>query len=237
MIPLQSADYARLYAAFDLPIAGWQADLDCGQKCAPYNEYGVPFCCDTRHAVPTAYLEEWEYLHTHSDLWHLWQGAEARETARLRAETPERQVLIACQGHQHCQRDFRSVTCRAFPFFPYINQEGNFIGLSYYWQYEDRCWVLSHLGVVSPAYVQAFVHSYERIFQHDPQEYENFRHHSQVMRRVFGRRKRAILLIARNGQFYKVTPRNGRRRRLAVDRLPAFGPYAIAVQMPFPDER
>lgn len=236
MIPLKPADYASLYAGFDLPIAGWQAELDCGQKCAPYNDYRVPFCCDTNHAVPTAYLEEWQYLQKHTTLWHLWQADEAQVTARLQAQAPEHQVLIACQGHQYCQRNYRSITCRAFPFFPYIDREGAFIGLSYYWQYEDRCWLISNLQTISPAYVQAFIQSYERVFQHYPHEVDNFRHYSQVMRRVFGRRKRAIPLIAPNGHFYKITPRTGRRRRISPDRMPVFGPYAIAAQMPFPDE-
>ena len=57
------------------------------------------------------------------------------------------------------------------------------------------------------------------------------------MRRVFGRWKRAIPLLHRNGKVYKVTPHNGRMRRVDVNRLPKFGPYRLAMQMPFPDER
>ena len=57
-----------------------------------------------------------------------------------------------------------------------------------------------------------------------------------TMRRVFGRQKRAIPLLHRNGKVYKVTPRNGRMRRVDVSRLPKFGPYRVAAEMPFADE-
>lgn len=225
-------NYASLYASFQSPITA----LDCGDRCAPYNENNVPFCCDTRHAVPSAYDREWAYLQANTDLWHLWPANEGRETQALRSQLPAGQVLIACQGHRLCQRGFRAITCRAFPFFPYLTRAGEFVGLSYYWEYEQRCWLISHLEMVAPAYLAQFVAVYERLFQSMPEERENFRYHSTRMRRAFGRRKRAIPLLHRNGNFYKVTPRNGRMRRIASEQLPKFGVYKIADELPFPDE-
>jgi hypothetical protein len=127
-------DIKLLYKGFYSPIT----TFDCGSKCAPYNEKGIPFCCDTRHAVPTAYEVEWDYLQSNTDLWHLWEVADDKEFARIRARTPAGQVLIECKGHLHCQRHFRSLTCRSFPFFPYFDKMGSFLGLSYYWEYEYR---------------------------------------------------------------------------------------------------
>ena len=225
-------NFAALYARFQAPISA----LNCGDKCAPYNENGVPFCCDTRHAVPTAYAAEWQYLRRSTNLWHLWQSDNPDETATLQNEAPTGQVLIACLGHDQCQRGFRSITCRAFPFFPYIDREGTFIGLSYYWEYEDRCWVISNLQVVSSVYKAEFIAVYDSIFEHVPGEYENFRYHSIMMRRIFGRRHRAIPLLHRNGSAYKITPRNGRKRKVPVDTLPKFGPYRLAASLPFPGE-
>jgi len=69
MLGLSSANFSDFYSNFDAPITA----LDCGKKCAPYNEYGVPFCCDIDHAIPTAYLPEWDYLELNTDLWHLWE--------------------------------------------------------------------------------------------------------------------------------------------------------------------
>lgn len=221
-----------LYQGFDAPIT----HLDCGKKCAPYNENGVPFCCDTHHAVPTAYLSEWEYLRHNTDLWHLWQGPNEHETEELQAETPVGQVLIECKGHEQCQRTFRSLTCRAFPFFPYISREKKFLGLSVYWEYMDRCWVISNLDQVTQDYLHEFVSTFEQLFVLRPQEFDNFYYHSVVMRRIFGRRHRAIPLLHRNGNVYQVTPRNGRMRRTAATSLPKYGPYAVAANLPFRDE-
>jgi hypothetical protein len=225
-------DFQELYAQFEPAIAS----LDCGKKCSPHNEFGSPFCCDTQHAVPTAYNAEWSFLDANTDLWHLWAAGNEAETKRLRSDTPDGQVLIECQGHHYCQRDYRSVTCRAFPFFPYFTLKGDFIGLSYYWQYEDRCWVISHLDKVNEGYRAAFFRTYDQVFAAFPQERENFKYHSVIMRRVFGRRKRAIPLLHRNGKVYKITPRNGRLRWIEAGSLPKYGPYAIAALMPFADE-
>lgn len=228
----QSIDFASLYAGFDSPIAAF----DCGARCAPHNEHGVPFCCDTRHAVPAAYGEEWDYLQANTGMWNPWEASDPRDAARLESELPSGQVLIVCQGHTLCQRSFRSITCRAFPFYPYVTRGGDFVGLSYYWQYEDRCWVASNLHVVTQEYRQQFVETFDRIFQAMPEELENFRHHSAVMRRVFGRKHRAIPLLHRNGFAYKISPKTGALRRVPVESLPKFGPYRIAAGLPFPDE-
>jgi hypothetical protein len=232
MIDQLSLDFAALYADFQSPITV----LDCGDRCAPYNELGVPFCCDPRHAVGTAYLAEWDFLSTNTDLWHLWEGSYPKETLRLFSQTPVGQVLIACQGHKFCQRQFRSLVCRAFPFFPYITLQGRFIGLAYYWEYEDRCWVISNLHIVSKEYVSEFVAAFNKIFEHMPHELENFRYQSSRMRRCFGRRRRTIPLLQRNGHACEVTPRDGCLRQVSFETLPKFGPYEIAAELPFADE-
>jgi hypothetical protein len=225
-------DFAGLYTLFQAPITA----LNCGERCAPYNEHGVPFCCDRHHAIPTAYQAEWEYLQKNTDLWRLWQADDPAETERLQEQTPDGMVLIACKGYQLCQRNFRSLTCRAFPFFPYLTREGEFIGMSYYWEYEDRCWVISNLRIISAEYRQQFIAAYDHLFEQMPEEEENFRQYSILMRRVFGRRHRSIPLLHRNGRTYKITPHNGRMRSIPIDGLPKFGPYATAARLPFPDE-
>ena len=45
-------------------------------------------------------------------------------------------LLLACQGPAHCQRPFRALSCRQFPFFPYITADDRFIGLAYEWEFE-----------------------------------------------------------------------------------------------------
>ena len=225
-------NFTSIYSVFHAPIT----QLDCGRKCAPYNDYGLPFCCDTRHAVPTAYYSEWAYLQTNTELWHLWEGEDPESTAELKAETLPGQIMIACLGHEQCQRKYRSITCRAFPFFPYINSNNDFLGLSYYWEYEDRCWVISNLHMVSAAYRQAFIEGYELLFEGHPEEMKNFYDYSDYMRHTFEGDRRAIPILHRNGNVYKISPHNERMRCVKVESLTKFDVYKIAASMPFPDE-
>ena len=79
MTTMTTAQIQALYDGFRTPIAS----VDCGQQCAPYND-GVPFCCDTCHAVPTAYLDEWAYLQDNTELWYLWEAEDPRAPEILR---------------------------------------------------------------------------------------------------------------------------------------------------------
>ncbi|RME08021.1 MAG: hypothetical protein D6803_02380 [Anaerolineae bacterium] len=227
-----NTEFAKLYAALEAPVTA----LDCGKKCAPYNEYGVPFCCDIRHTVPALYRQEWEYLRLRTDLWRLWEAPPTAEGRELAAGTPPGMVLAACRGHQHCQRAYRSLACRAFPFFPYFDSRGEWLGMSYYWDYEDRCWVISHLEAVTPQFAEQFFAAFEQLFDAYPQEREIYAYHSQQMRAAFAQRRRAIPLRHRNGQWYKISPRNERKRKVAPASLPAHGVYHLAKTLPFPDE-
>lgn len=225
-------DFRDLYRNFQSPISV----IDCGNKCAPHNERGVPFCCDIYQAVPAAYLAEWAFLKDNTDLWRPWEPENAEMTKFWVEQTPPGQILLVCQGHLKCQREFRSITCRSFPFFPYLTLQGDFIGLSYYWEFEDRCWVISNLSVVSQQYRSEFFQVYDYLFEQMPEEKETFRYHSIMMRRIFGRKHKAIPLLHRNGKNYKITPRNGRMRPFSIEKCAKFGPYRIIADLPFPDE-
>jgi len=225
-------DFGELYGKFRAPIS----ELDCGDRCAPYNQHGIPFCCDIRHAVPTAYQAEWEYLELNTDLWRKYTPDNPKLADSLKNQTPAGQELIVCLGHLHCQRDFRSLTCRSFPFFPYITRQGEYIGLSYYWEFEDRCWVISHLDMVTDRFRSEFIDVFDFLFEQMPDELETFRQYSILMRRVFGKKHRSIPLLHRNGNAYKISPHDGRMRRYAVEKFSKFGVYQIAADLPFPDE-
>ena len=101
-------------------------------------------------------------------------------------------AAIECKGVAHCERDNRSMACRAFPFYPYITREGEFAGLAYYWSFEETCWVISNLSVVDKGFVDEFVRVHEYLMKVDTDELENFTAFSANMRRVFSRRRRSI---------------------------------------------
>jgi hypothetical protein len=223
--PMSSINVCQLYDLFDAPVVA----LDCGENCAPFNSSGKPFCCDICHAVPAVHHQEWDYLRQHSDLWHLWRGDECAENpedpAGLQAETPEHMLLLACQGPAHCQRPYRALSCRQFPFFPYISTDLRFLGLAYEWVYEPVCWVISHLGQVSQRYRQEFIHVYDELLAQYPAELKSYALHSDEMRAHFANHRRRIVLLHREAGYYLLSPVNERLYHLPVERLPKFGPY------------
>jgi len=188
--------------------------------CAPHNPNGIPFCCDICQAVPAAYRQEWEYLRQHTDLWHGWRGDECPQDpgdpAGLRAEMPDHMLLLACQGPAHCQRQYRAVSCRQFPFFPYVTSRDRFIGLAYEWEFEAVCWVIHNLDAVSDAYRREFVRTYDELFARWEEDFEGYALLSAEMRQRFAEKKRRIPILHRNGGNYLLSPGSERLRRVAA---------------------
>jgi len=215
-----------LYDSFDVALTS----CDCGQTCAPHNPNGIPFCCDICQAVPAVYLPEWDYLKAQTDLWHSWRGdecaAEPVDPAALAGETPEHMLLLACKGPRHCQRNFRSISCRQFPFFPYITSRDRFLGLAYHWDFESTCWVISNLERVTPDYRQAFIRLYETLFDLWEEDFDSYAITSEEMRSHFTGLKRRIPILHRNGGFYLLSPASERLQRVSPGQLKRFGPYA-----------
>jgi hypothetical protein len=220
------AEIRSLYDSFDAPVTG----LDCGRKCAPHNPSGKPFCCDICHAVPAAYREEWSYLQKNTRLWHVWRGdecaaSEAGPAQDLRAETPENMLLLTCLGPARCERPFRALSCRQFPFFPYVTADYRFLGLAYDWEFEGTCWVISHLEQVTETYRQQFVETHDRLFAFSQEIFESYALHSERMREHYAAKRRRIPLLHRKGGFYLLSPASERLAKTPVERLPRFGPY------------
>lgn len=220
------SDIRALYDGFDAPVAA----LDCGQKCAPHNPSGKPFCCDICHAVPAAYQQEWDFLKPRTDLWHPWRGDECDPNGELEhqsllAETPENMLLLACLGPAECQRPFRALSCRQFPFFPYVTADYRFLGLAYDWEFEQSCWVISNLTQVTAAYREQFVETHDRLFAFSQPAFESYQLHSQRMREHFAALRRRIPLLHRNAGFYLLSPASERLQRVQPERLPRFGVY------------
>ena len=74
------------------------------------------------------------------------------ERTHLRANTPKDMILLACLGPSQCEREFRALSCRQFPFFPYVTSDYRFIGLAYDLEFEAKCWVISNLAEVTLKY-------------------------------------------------------------------------------------
>ena len=219
----------KQYDHFNAPVT----DFDCGTQCAPINPNNIPFCCDICCAVPAAYHQEWEYLRSNTDLWHIWRGDECPQDPddpdELRAELPAHMVFLACQGPAFCQRQFRAVSCRQFPFFPFITSDDRFIGLAYEWKFEEICWVISNLEMVTNAYRKEFVRFYDELLSAWDEEFDGYANLSDEMRQFFAEQKRRIPILHRNGGYYLLSPGSGRMQRVPTERFRRFGAYQAGV--------
>lgn len=215
-----------LYSGFDLPVT----DLDCGQKCAPYNPSSKPFCCDISHAVPVAYQSEWRALKQITDLWYIWDGNECELTGmsesnlsqrkKLNSEIPSGMIYLACKGPNHCQRENRLISCRQFPFFPYVTSDYCFLGLAYDWAFESKCWLIDNLGLVTEAYREEFIRTYDNIFALFQDEFDSYATRSEEMREQFIVKRRRIPLLHRDGSYRLISPNSERLHRVRSDRFP-----------------
>src|SRR6185503_14471179 len=211
---LRGDEIRELYARFHSPIA----EFDCGKKCAPHNPSGKPFCCDICHAVPAAYKSEWKYFKENTELWHRWRGDEcenvtAEQRHELRANTPKEMVLLACLGPSQCEREYRALSCRQFPFFPYVTSDYRFIGMAYEWEFENKCWVISNLSQVTRKYREEFIQAFDQLFALFQSEFDNYAYHSEKLRDEYVRRRQRFPLLHRDGKDYLVSPGSERLQR------------------------
>jgi hypothetical protein len=227
---LNAEDIRALYAGFKAPIT----DLDCGQKCAPYNPSGKPFCCDICHAVPAAYPSEWDALKDATDLWHRYRGDECASQLKTKpvqpvAETdmPPGMIPLACLGPDKCERENRLLSCRQFPFFPYVTSNYRFLGLVYDWAFESKCWVISNLGRVTDAYREEFVRTYDHLFALFQNEFESYALRSEEMRELFVEQHRRIPMLHREGGCRLISLGSERVRGVEAGQLPKFGIYRV----------
>ncbi|MDH5188007.1 MAG: hypothetical protein OEW37_03510 [Rhodospirillaceae bacterium] len=211
--------YKKIFDFFNAPVM----QVDCGAKCAPLNG-GEPVCCSADNAIPVVQMSEWKVLRSRTDMWKNFIPVDAA-SRKIVEELDTTCKAIECNGARNCERDNRSLACRTFPFFPYIDKDGDIIGLSYYWDFEDRCWVISNMALVEQDFVDEFIKAYEILFENDPGEYEVFCDHSASMRRVFSRWKRPFAVIGRDGEYFKVMPKGAGMKKIKDKDLPKFDPF------------
>ena len=206
-MPSSIALYKTILDTFQAPVSRF----DCGRKCAPLNE-GTPVCCDVEHAIPLVDKQEWFLLKSRTDLWKPYRARDAQAIKELSDKHRDCRA-VECKGFMHCERDNRSLACRAFPFFPYMTKDDELIGLSVFWDFADRCWVQSNLQIVEPSFVKECIAGYELLFDNDPAERTANRDHSAVMRRTFSRQNRIIPLLGREGEYLAVEPYTAKVRK------------------------
>lgn len=230
-MPMQPAvNFLELYTEFSAPTT----PLDCGEMCAPHNPNGIPFCCDICHAVPVVYRPEWQYLKANTPLWHTWRGDECpgEESGKkqLMADTPHHLRLLACLGPAACERNFRAISCRQFPFFPYFTSDYRFIGMTYDWEFNNKCWVISNLDLVTSEYRRQFIRAFDVIFATWLEDMDSYIELSAETREHYAAIHHRIPLLHRNGGAYLISPISERMVLVPINAFKRFSPYLDAVK-------
>ena len=228
---LDQERFRDLYNGFDMPLC----EIDCGSKCGPHNDFGVPICCDITQVIPSAFDLEWCYLKDNSDLWQPWSSAD-QYAEELEEEILDGQVLLQCKGYQECQREFRALTCRAFPFYPYLDSAGAFLGLSYYPEFRFGCWIISNLDRVDQSYKTAFQWVFQRIFELYPDYRQNYIDYSDYERQKAAEESEMVVLVGFSGDVHLIDPRTEDQYPVQYKDLKAYGPFEITRELRFPEE-
>jgi hypothetical protein len=201
---LKPKHFDKIYRNFESAIS---QTYDCGRMCAPLND-GQPVCCTADNAIPVVEKSEWKLLKGRTDLWKKYKPVDAA-SRKIVEELADSTCAVECKGAAFCERENRTLACRAFPFYPYFNKEKEIVGLAYYWIFEDRCWVLSNLQIVEQTYIDEILTAYKAVFKKDKDDRQAMVEQSASMRRVFSRQGRIIPIIAPDGSFKKVMPKSG----------------------------
>ena len=146
--------------------------FDCGKKCAPKNG-GIPVCCDADRAIPVVYRAELNYLLKRTDLWKKLNPKSEYEKKLVKETDPEN-VYVHCKGPAKCDRKYRSFTCRIFPLYPYLDLEGNTLGLVFNRAVGDDCYLLDKPGLISLKHVKDALSVWKTVFLKMPGEKELF---------------------------------------------------------------
>ncbi len=201
---LKPSDFAELYKA--LPNA--PAVFDCGKKCAPFND-GEPFCCDTGWVVPIAWREEFKYLQPRTNLWHEFRPRSTEEFEMIDEVDEDENIFIECKGPAHCERGFRSVSCRTFPYEPYFDNGGNLLGLIYNRVMEDKCYMVDRHNVVTKEFIRAFLRFFDLLIEKLPSERDLYMEQSRLYRQKMSRRKKPVVVLTLKGP-YRAAYRGGK---------------------------
>ncbi len=163
-------------------------EYDCGTLCAPQNN-GTPLCCSPGYALPLLYRSELAYLQKQGDFWQAREPRTKRELRQYRELDP-REVYGECQGVSRCRRDLRSLSCRTFPFEPYVEERGEITGLVFVEAVLPRgaenprlpCPLVERAADVRNEYISRALLFWRELLR-NPAEYDTYREASRQLRK------------------------------------------------------
>lgn len=187
------AQLEELLATLTVPVT----EIDCGTLCAPTND-GIPICCDKSRIVPVLYRKEYQVLRARSDLWRPFRP-QTDQQRELGEDMRSCDRLCECKGVAHCERDNRSLACRTFPLEPYLDHEGELVGLVWNMDFEGTCPLVASRHAVRKDYIAQAVAMWSKAFGWSAAEHRFYFEHSQSLRRSFAQKRRKIPVFTVEG--------------------------------------
>jgi len=185
-----AANWGILYNAFTAEVC----DFNCGTLCAPDNG-GEPACCRNDGCAPILYKDELRYLKSNTDMWRRRRARNEEERKEF-AEIEDYICYGGCKGVTHCDRRYRSLTCRFFPFEPYIEKSGQFPGLTWVYRCDYLCPLIGNREVrINQEYIDQSVRVWWSMFALYPEEYSCYYEESEKTRRTLKRRGKRVRIF------------------------------------------
>jgi hypothetical protein len=161
---LRHQDIREFYALLGEEIA----DFDCGAVCAKRNRNGLPYCCDVSKTIPLMYREEYEYVRRHSSMWRPYKPRDPDE----KLDELEYHLYVECRGPGRCERAWRSIVCRIFPTYPYMDEDGRAIGLFFNTCLRDKCHLAGRPELVRAAFIRDHLKFWNLLLERHEGEHE-----------------------------------------------------------------
>jgi hypothetical protein len=179
-------DWEKIYREFTASAT----DEDCGGLCRNGSRT-IAACCDARLFSLITYADELAFARPRTTCWHRKRPQTAKER-RTVASWVEYIVPARCVQPRHCDRPYRSLTCRFFPLEPYIDARSRFIGLTYVYGGARHCPLIRREADLRQEFVDQCVAVWRLIFATYPDERRCYADTSRRLRARFTRQGRRI---------------------------------------------
>ena len=182
-------DWERMYQNF---TAG-ATDGDCADLCRSGSP-ATAACCDTRRLPLIVFTDELAWAKARTACWHRRRPRSQAEKTAV-ATWANHIIPARCAYPRRCDRSYRSLTCRFFPLEPYIDAQGQFIGLTYIYGAGRICPLIGRQMDLRQDFVDQGVAAWVQIFAAYPEERQCYRRASRWLRSRFTRQGRTIRLF------------------------------------------
>ena len=182
-------DWNRMYRDFTASAT----DGDCGLLCRR-DSRAIAACCDTRRLPLVVFADELAWARSRTACWHRKRPQGPTEK-RAVATWADHIALARCAHPRHCDRPYRSLTCRFFPLEPYFDAYSKLAGLTYIYGAVRICPLIGRQMDLRQDFVNQSVAIWDQIFAAYPDERTCYQKASRQLRYRFARQGRTIRIF------------------------------------------